>query len=75
MHVLEWVSSRAKSRVSHDQDLSKMNNYNEFLTLLQVQGYNNARQKIDDNAKNVKERMQALSIKRQRISKKDKSSC
>ena len=52
-----------------------MNNYNEFLTLLQVQGYNNARQKIDDNAKNVKVRMQALSIKRQRISKKDKSSC
>jgi len=41
-----------------------MNNYSEFLTLLQVQNYNNVRQKIDDNAKNVKERMQTLSIKR-----------
>jgi len=34
-----------------------MNNYSEFLTLLQVQDYNNVRQKIDNNAKNVKERM------------------
>jgi len=34
-----------------------MNNYSELLTLLQVQDYNNVRQKIDDNAKNVKERM------------------
>ncbi len=52
-----------------------MNNYNKFLTLLQVQDYNNVHQKINNNAKNVKERMQAFLIKRQRISKKDKSNC